>query len=77
VIKIAKLSDSWFNAFGGCFEDEEDIIEFIFERLNTSDFQDRYIDCGGYGEPNEKVKQTAEDKRELLYDFMMSLVNKE
>lgn len=73
---IAKLSDKWFNAFGWCFKDEEDVIEFIFERLDTSDFEDSYIDCGGHGEPNEHMKQSASDKRELLYDFMMELIDK-
>lgn len=59
------------------FSLEGDVIEFIYERIYTKDFQDSYIDCGGYGEPNEMVKQTAEDKRILLYDFMMSLIDKD
>ena len=74
MIYIAKLNNDWRNAFRGCFETEEDVIEFIFERLDTSDFEDSYIDAGGYRDPNELVKLTASDKRELLYDFMMSLI---
>jgi len=35
VIHIARLSDEWRNAFQGHFEDEEDVIEFIFEHLDT------------------------------------------
>lgn len=73
---MAELNSSWWTAFGGAFETEEDVIVFIFERLNTSDFEDSYIDVGGYGDPNEMVKQTAESKSELLYDFMMELVER-
>lgn len=71
---MAKLNNDWRYAFGGLFQTEEDVIEFIFERLDTSDFEDSYIDVVGYGEPNEMSKQTAEDKRQLLYEFMMELV---
>ena len=73
---MAKLNDDWFWAFRGCFKDEEDVIEFIFERLDTSDFEDSYIDVGGYGEPNEMFKTTANDKRDVLRDFMMDLVER-
>lgn len=72
---IAKLKDEWYYGFNGNFETEEDVIEFIFERLNTSDFKDSYIDAGGYGEPNEMFKVTAEAKKQLLYDFIMSLID--
>ena len=71
---MAKISSNWFYSFGGSFNTEEDIIEFIFARLDTRDFEDSYIDCGGYGEPNEIVKQTADEKRDLLYEWLMSLV---
>ncbi len=73
---MAKLNSSWWHAFQGSFEDEEDVIEFIFERLNTSDFEDGYIDAGGYGEPNEMFKYSAEDKKETLYNFMMELITR-
>ena len=72
---MAKLNNDWWHGFGGSFETEEDVIEFIFERIDTKDFEDSYIDAGGYGEPNEMFKQTANDKRNLLYDFMMNLVS--
>jgi len=71
---MAKLNYDWFRGFGYSFETGEDVVEFIFERLNTDDFEDSYIDAGGCGEPNEMFKQTADDKRQLLYDFMMSLI---
>jgi hypothetical protein len=74
---MAKLNDDWYWGFRGCFETEEDVIEFIFERLDTSDFEDSYVDMGGCGEPNEMFKVTPADKKEVLYDFMMELINKE
>jgi hypothetical protein len=76
VVHIAKLNNDWWHAFQGSFEEEEDVIEFIFERLNTSDFEDSYIDAGEHGEPNEMFKLTANDKRNTLYDFMMNLVER-
>ena len=73
---MAKLNDDWFHAFQWSFKNEEDVIEFIFARLDTSDFEDSYINVGGHsGEPNELMKNTAEDKRNLLYDFMMELTH--
>jgi len=73
-IVMAKLNNDWWNAFRGAFQTEEEVIEFIFKRLDTSDFEDSYIDMGGHREPNECFKQSAEDKRQLLYDFMMELI---
>lgn len=73
---MAKLSDEWFHAFQGSFEEEEDVVEFIFERLNTDDFEDSYLDAAGFGEPNEMFKITAADKRSTLYDFMMDLLER-
>lgn len=73
---MTKLNNEWRHAFQGSFEDEEDVIEFIFEHLDTSRFEDGYIDAGGYGEPNEMFKYTAEDKKQSLYDFMMELLDK-
>ncbi len=69
---MAKLDNGWWNAFRGSFETEEDVIEFIFENLTTKGWEDSYIDMGGRGEPNEMFKQTVEDKKDLLYDFMMN-----
>jgi hypothetical protein len=72
---MAKLSKDWYCAFRGCFQTEEDVIEFIFENMNTKNWEASYIDAAGYGEPNEMFKQTPQDKKELLYDFMMALIN--
>ena len=74
---MAKLNNEWWNAFRGSFQTEEDVIEFIFENINTSKWEDSYIDAAGYGEPNEMFKQTVEDKKNLLYDFMMELINRQ
>ncbi len=71
---MAKLTDDWWHAFRGSFETQEDVIEFIFENINTNGWETSYIDAAGYGEPNEMFKQTPEDKKNLLYDFMMELV---
>lgn len=73
---MSKLNEEWWYAFGGSFQTEEDVIEFIFERLDTSDFEDSFRDMGGCGEPNECFKITKEDKRDVLYEFMMELVEK-
>jgi hypothetical protein len=73
---MADLKNDWYNAFRGSFETEEDVIEFIYERIDTKDFEDSHIDIGRHGEPNECFIQTAEDKKQLLYDFMMDLIEK-
>lgn len=69
---MSKLNPDWSNAFNDTFEEEEEVIAFIFERLDTSDFQDSYINVG-MGDPNENFKITADDKRENLYNFMIYL----
>ena len=73
---MAKLNNDWWHAFQGSFEEEEEVIEFIFEHLDTSGFEDGYIDAGVSGEPNERFKYTAEDKKQSLYDFMMNLIGR-
>lgn len=73
---MAKLNDNWFHAFRWSFQTEEQVIEFIFENIDTSKWEDSYVDAGGYGEPNEMFKQTVDDKKELFYEFMMDLINK-
>jgi hypothetical protein len=75
MINMAKLNNDWWNAFRGCFETEEDVIEFIFENININGWETSYIDAVGYGEPNEMFKQTPQDKKNLLYDFMINLIN--
>lgn len=71
---MPKLNEEWFDAFQWSFKTDEDVIEFIFEHLDTSNFQDSYIDAVGFGEPNERFKITADDKKQLLYNFVLELV---
>jgi len=73
---MGKLKQEWASTFPE-YETEEEIIEFIFEHLDTSDFEDSYVQMAFGNEPNTYIKYSKEDKREALYDFMMSLVNKE
>ncbi|BFK11874.1 hypothetical protein F140042L4_20320 [Coprococcus phoceensis] len=73
---MGKLKQEWSSTFYE-YETEEEVIEFIFEHLDTSDFEDSYIQMGIGNEPNTYIKCSKEDKREALYDFMMSLANKE
>lgn len=72
---MGKITKEWSNSLSG-FKLEEDVIEFIFERLNTSDFEDSFVVVGNNREPNECIKFSVEDKREVLYDFMMDLVER-
>ena len=73
---MAKLNKEWWYAFGGSFYTEEDVVEFIFERIDTRNWKDSHIDLGGYGEPNETIKQTPADKKEIFYNFMMDLIDR-
>lgn len=60
---MAKLNNYWWNAFRGSFDTEEDVVEFIFENIDTKGWEDSYIDMGRCGEPNEMFKITTEDKK--------------
>lgn len=73
---MAEIRKEWSNALIG-FKTEEEVIEFIFERLDTSDFEDSFINVGnGWAESNTLMKYSAEEKKEVLYDFMMDLVKR-
>lgn len=73
---MAELRKEWENALYG-FKTEEEVIEFIFERLDTSDFEDSFTNAGnGWAEPNTLMKYSADEKREVLYEFMMDLVRR-
>lgn len=52
------------------------MVEFIFERLDTSDFEDSLTPMTANAEPNEHMKYSADEKREVLYEFMMDLVKR-
>lgn len=49
---MAKLDDCWWNAFRGSFDTEEDVVDFIFENIDTKGWEDSCRDMGGFGEPN-------------------------
>lgn len=51
------------------------MFDYIFDRVDTSDFEDSYIDAGGHGDCNELAKITASDKRNTMYDFMMAILD--
>ena len=42
---MGKITKEWSNSLSG-FQSEEDVVEFIFERLNTSDFEDSFVVVG-------------------------------
>lgn len=72
---MAKLRKEWDSAFYG-LDTEEEVIDFIFERLDTSDFEDSFTPITTAAEPNEHMKYSADEKREALYEFMMDLVKR-
>lgn len=73
---MAELGKEWSNALYG-FNTEEEVIEFIFEILDTSDFEDSFTNVGNsWAEPNTLMKYSADEKREVLYEFMMDLVKR-
>ena len=73
--KGMELTDYWWDALRGSFETEDDVFDYIFNRVDTSDFEDSYIDAGRHGDCNELVKITASDKRNTMYDFMMAILD--
>ena len=72
---MSEIGKEWSSALYG-FNTEEEVIEFIFERLDTSDFEDSFTPMTTVTEPNEYMKYSADEKREVLYDFMMDLVKR-
>lgn len=74
VSRKAVIPDKYFDMF----QDVDDFIEFIWDRVDTSDFEDSYyptVFCNP--EPNENIKVTASDKRESLYDLFVDLIKRE
>lgn len=56
------------------FKDVDDFIEYIWDRVDTSDFEDSYTSPVANAEPNELFKVTASDKREQLYDLFVKMI---
>jgi len=59
------------------FKDVDDFIEFIWDRVDTSDFEDSYTSLVANAEPNELFKVTASDKREQLHDLFVEMITRE
>lgn len=58
------------------FKDVDEFIEFIWDRVDTSDFEDSYTSPVINAEPNELFKVTASDKREQLYDLFVEMIER-
>lgn len=59
------------------FKDVDDFIEYIWDRVDTSDFEDSYTSPVVNAEPNELFKVTANDKREQLYDLFVEMIKRD
>lgn len=73
VSRQASIPKEW----QGTFKDVEEFIEFIWDRVDTSDFEDSYTSPVVNAEPNELYKVTASDKREQLYDLFVEMIKRE
>lgn len=58
------------------FKDVDEFIEFIWDRVDTSDFEGSYTSPVINAEPNEWFKVTASDKREQLYDLFVEMIER-
>ena len=58
------------------FNDVDEFIEFIWDRVDTSDFEDSYTSPVINAEPNELFKVTASDKREQLYELFVEMITR-
>lgn len=58
------------------FKDVDEFIEYIWDRVDTSDFEDGYTSPVTNAEPNEWFKVTASDKREQLYELFVEMITR-
>ena len=58
------------------FKDVDEFIAYIWDRVDTSDFEDSYTSPVINAEPNELFKVTASDKREQLYDLFVEMIER-
>lgn len=72
VSRKASIPEEWQDTF----KDVDDFIEFIWDRVDTSDFEDSYTSTVVNAEPNELFKVTASDKREQLYDLFVEMITR-
>ena len=73
VSRTPNIPKEWQDAF----TDVDDFIEFIWDRVDTSNFEDSYTSPMVNAEPNELFKVTASDKREQLYDLFVEMIKRE
>ena len=58
------------------FKDVDEFITYIWDRVDTSDFEDSYTSSVINAEPNELFKVTASDKREQFYDLFVEMITR-
>lgn len=58
------------------FKDVDEFIEYIWDRVDTSDFEESYTSPVINAEPNEWFKVTADDKRKQLYDLFVEMIER-
>lgn len=72
VSRMPSIPKEWQDVF----KDVDEFIEYIWDRVDTSDFEDGYTSPVTNAEPNEWFKVTASDKREQLYDLFVEMVER-
>lgn len=70
IVRETNIPKEWQDTF----KDIDDFIEFIWDRVDTSDFEDGYVPLVKNTEPNEYFKISASDKREQLYELFVELI---
>lgn len=58
------------------FKDVDEFIEYIWDRVDTSDFEDGYTSSVTNAEPNEWFRVTASEKREQLYELFVEMIER-
>ena len=69
----ARIPKEWQDVF----KDVDDFIEYIWDRVDTSDFEDTCIPAATNAEPNEYFREPSADKREQLHDLFVEMVKRE
>lgn len=72
VSRMPSIPKEWQDVF----KDVDEFIEYIWDRVDTSDFEDGYTSPVTNAEPNEWFKATASDKREQLYDLFVEMIER-
>lgn len=73
VSRTSNIPKEWQDTF----KDVDDFIEYIWDRVDTNDFEDSYTSPVVNAEPNELFKVTASDKREQLYDLLVEMIKRD